>query len=92
MEEQETALFCNCGCGNVALFQYDPEDETVWVQLVASLYYTEQTSAFRRLQEKWIRIRDILLGKEFSYFELILSKKEQDRLKEYLEQVATETR
>lgn len=72
---KDKVVFCTCGCNNGIVFQPD-EDNTVYIDFVASKFYTEQEGFFYRLKNKLKRIYYILFNKEYTYFEVIVDKDE----------------
>ncbi|MBR4023450.1 MAG: hypothetical protein IKI94_12830 [Ruminococcus sp.] len=77
MKRNEHVIFCECGCGNGVVLKADNEESELSLQLVSDNFYTKQTNVF---WEKLKRIWFIIRGKEYRYFDILISK---DELKEF---------
>lgn len=74
MKEKRVIVECECGC-SVLRFVKD-EDGYIYVESYSSLFYERQESAFSILKKKLKFIWFILIGKEFSLYDLVITGKE----------------
>lgn len=87
MKANEFVAFCNCGCGNGVVLKFDNEDNELSVQLVSDNHYTMQNKGNMSLKEKMKRIWDIITGKEYCYFDILIDKNELHDFKKFVEKL-----
>lgn len=74
MKEKKVIVECECGC-SILKFVKD-EDGYIYIENYSSLFYERQESAFLILKKKLKFIWFILIGKEFSLYDLVITGKE----------------
>lgn len=84
MKKNECITFCKCGCGNGVGLKFDNEDDELSVQLVSDNFYFRQNKGKMYFREKLKRIRYIITGKEYCYFDILIDKDELQEFKEFV--------
>lgn len=84
MKENDLVTFCKCGCGNGVVLKFDNEDNELSLQLVSDNFYMMQNKGTMSLREKFKRIWYIITGKEYCYFDILISKDELQDFKEFV--------
>ncbi len=86
--EQKNEFFIQCkyGCHNGLIFTWEKDEESLWINVVESKWYSSQRGLLRRIKEKLRRLWFVLRGKEYSLFEMVV---DGDKLEEFKEFVAS---
>lgn len=84
MESQEYTKFCKCGCSNGVVLRFDKDEEDISISLVSDNFYLQQKNKIS-IKEKIKRIWYIIIGKEYSYFDMYIGR---DEIKEFKDFVA----
>jgi hypothetical protein len=84
-------LLLECDCtGEVIRFTQDKDDKDLWLSYFIDVFYSKQYSFFRvmwnRVKLAWL----ILAGREFTLFDVILSKEKAVVLMEWLDSLYVE--
>ena len=82
--KNEFVTFCKYGCGNGVVLKFDNEDEKLSLQLVSDNFYLMHNMGGMSPIEKLKRIWCILIGKEYSYFDILFDKCELKEFKEFV--------
>lgn len=82
---------CGCGCGDGVLIRIDDSEKehdqyALW-EFINSDWYRAQYGAFGVLIEKLRRIWRIIRNKEYYYSDIIMSKEDFEKFREYINKV-----
>lgn len=83
----DCALYCGSGCNDGVIFKVD-FDGSVDISLVSDIHYIAQKGTLQRLKDKWKRIKNIILNKEYSYFDICVLPGDVHQLKEFITEVS----
>lgn len=83
MESQEYTKFCKCGCNNGVILRFDKDEEDLSISLVSDNFYLQQKNKMS-IKEKIKRIWHIIIGKEYSYFDMYIDKDEIEEFKGFV--------
>ena len=72
-ENNNCAVFCNCGCNNGVILKAMDDDNEIEISLVSDTFHSDHTSVWQRFKEKCKRIWKIICNKEYQYFSIYLS-------------------
>lgn len=83
MENQEYTKFCKCGCDNGIILRFDKDEEDLFISLVSDNFYLQQKNKMS-IKEKAKRIWYIIMGREYSYFDILIDKSEIEDFKDFV--------
>lgn len=86
MNDTDLVVSCHCGCEEGLHIQIDNEIEDLYclMSYTHGKYYCEQNSIFDRIKTKLSKIWHIIRGKDFYYSDIIMTKKDFELFKEYI--------
>lgn len=85
MKNDKNVTFCKCGCGNGVVLKADKDEDELSLQFVSDVFYCftrnrEKMSIKERLKRIWY----IVIGKEYCYFDILISKEELQEFKDFV--------
>lgn len=85
--KNDYVMFCDCGCNEGVVFKIVNEDGDISVGLVSDNFYIRQDKGNMSFKEKIKRIWYIIKGKEYHYFDILITKDELQKFKEFVFQL-----
>ena len=90
-DKKELVITCKCGCQDGIYIKVDDEDKDAdyyaIVEYTNGNWYHEQgDKVFRVIGRKFKKIWAIIRNKDFYYSEILMSKEEFEKYKEYINQ------
>ncbi len=89
-DTRELIMSCQCGCDEgirIRINKDDELDDYAFVTYQNGNWYREQSGSFKTLTEKIKKIWRIIRNKDFYYSEIIMSKEDFNKFKEYVDKV-----
>ena len=88
-DKKELIVTCGCGCDEAIHFQIAPfdddNDDYAFITYMNSNFYRDQgQSIINIIRMKLSKIWSIIRNKDYTYSDLLLSKKEFNKFKEYI--------
>ena len=81
-EKNSLIIDCNCGCGDgveIKLSQDNDDDPYIWMEFIASKWYTDQDTFGTRFAKKAKKIWSIIRGKDYHHNEIAMKKAEWEQ-------------
>lgn len=84
MDNNKNVIFCKCGCGDGVVLKVDKYENELSLQFVSDVFYFFQNKGKMSIKEKLKRIWYIVIGKEYCYFDILISKEELQEFKDFV--------
>ena len=87
-DNKELIATCNCGCEDSVHIKVEniSDDYFAFVSYMNGNFYTDQNSCFTTLKNKIKKIWSIIRNKDYYYSDIVLTKKEFEDFKQFLNQ------
>lgn len=86
---KELIVTCNCGCEDSIHIKVEniSDDYFAFVSYMNGNFYTDQNNCFTTLKNKIKKIWSIIRNKDYYYSDIVLTKKEFEDFKQFLNQL-----
>ena len=87
-DNKELIVTCNCGCEDSIHIKVEniSDDYFSFISYMNGNFYTDQHSSFTTLKNKIKKIWSIIRNKDYYYSDIVLTKKEFEDFKHFLNQ------
>lgn len=88
-DKKDLVITCDCGCGTAAHINISHElgeEYYAYQCFMNGNFYKEQYGLFRTLKNKIRKIWAIIRNKDYYYSDIVMTKKDFEQLKKYINQ------